>query len=316
MKLLVTMGCDPLVADAGATRSAAIVLIDWTKKEIVRQLSYNSPPESAPPPGHMTFSHGQLVGNRLRVPTATELVTIDLDRWEVEEVITRREFNDVHHVLEREDRLYVCNTGLQAVLELSREGELREVWGTNGKHPWEVYDPGSDYRHVETKPHDVHPNHLVFVGEDLWVTRFNQCDAVLVSDHSKRMRIDVGNPHDGLFDGEHVYFTTTNGHVVACDPETGERVRDIDLYQNDTRRRARAWCRGLAMIDSSLAFVGMTQLRPTKWKNMAHWVLLDGKARLPSRIALYDLDDARLVDEMYFKGRWEGAAIYSILRLP
>ena len=202
------------------------------------------------------------------------------------------------------------------MLELSAAGDLREVWGTNGSHPWQVYDPKADYRGVNTKPHDVHPNHLFLIGQDLWVTRFHQCDAVLVKDHDKRMNVGVGNPHDGYFNGEHVYFTTTNGHLVACDPETGARVRDVDLYENDRRRRERAWCRGLALIDGAHAFVGMTQLRPTKWKNMAHWVLQDGKARLPSRIALYDLDESRLVDEMPFKGRWEGAALYSIFLAP
>ena len=315
MKLLVTMGCDPIADDAGATRRAAVVLIDWDSKQIVRELYYVSPPEHAPPPGHMTFSHGQLDGRRLFVPTATELVSIDLDRWRVESTISRREFNDVHHALDCGERIYVCNTGLQAVCELSPRGDLNAMWGTNGSHPWEEYEPDADYRAVNTKPHAIHPNHLFLIGEDLWVTRFYPCDAVLVRDHARRMKIDVGNPHDGFFDGEHVYFTTTNGHVVACDAETGERVRDVDLYAHDHRRRERAWCRGLALIDRARAFVGMTQLRATKWKNMAHRLLLDGKARLPSRIALYDLDDSRLVDEMHFTGRWEGAAIYSIFRL-
>jgi len=312
MKLLVTLGCDPPAADRGLTETAALVEIDWETRRIVRSLCYRSPPEHAAPPGQMTFAHGQLAGDQLLVTTATELVFIDLERWKVQRTISRSEFNDLHHAVVDGDTLWVCSTGLQAVLGLSGEGELREVHGTNGAHPWERYDPQTDWRRVETKPHSVHPNHLVMVDGDLWVTRFHQRDAVLVRDHERRMRVDVGNPHDGIFERGMVHFTTTVGRLVACDPKTGERVRDIDLYAHDTRRRERAWCRGLALLDDDLAFVGMTQLRPTRWKNMAHWVLQDGKARLPSRIALYDLGAQRLVDEMPLEGRWSGASIYSI----
>jgi hypothetical protein len=296
--------------------AGGLLLIDWDAKKVVRELTYVSPEAHRPPPGHMLFTHGQLEDGRLVVTTATEVLFVDVERWRVEAVLSVPIFNDLHHAIVVGEHLYVCNTGLQAVHRMTLGGEVLETSSASERPTWEVYDPNAEYRHTSTKPHPVHPNYLFVASGRVWVTRFAQKDAVEAGNVENRLAVEVGNPHDGVPVGDLVYFTTTNGFVVVVEPATGETVRRVDLNALDSRNCQLGWCRGIAPLDGRRALVGFSAFRPTRWKNMAHWVLSDGKYRLPSRIALYDLEAGHLLDEMTFRGKWEGASLFSILRLP
>ena len=62
--------------------------------------------------------------------------------------------------------------------------------------------------------------------------------------------------------------------------------------------------------------VGFSMFHRTRHKEFVYWVLNDGKRRLPSRLALYDLEENRLIEEMAFRGPFDGLAIYSVFLLP
>jgi hypothetical protein len=316
LRLLVTIGRQIPSAKHWGYEAGALLLVDWDAKEIVRELTYVSPEERRAPEGHMLFVHGHLTAGRLVVPTSTEVLFVDLERWQVANAVSLPIFNDLHHAIVVDDSLYVCNTGLQAVHRMTLAGEVSETFSASDCPTWDVYDPSADYRRTSTKPHCVHPNYLFVAAGAIWVTRFEQRDAAQIGNLQKRLPVEVGNPHDGVPAGDLVYFTTTNGFVVCIDPATGDTVRRVDLNAVDSRNCQLGWCRGIEPIDSRRALVGFSSFRPTRWKNMAHWVLDDGKYTLPSRIALYDLEAGRLLDEMTFRGEWEGASIYSILRHP
>jgi hypothetical protein len=296
--------------------TAALAIVNWEEKRIERDLTYVSPPAVRAHSGHMLFSCGCLQGRELLVPTATEVLRIDLDAWKIRQAISLPHFNDLHHVLKVGEHVYVCNTGLQAVQVLTAEGRLLETVGTDDKATWSVYDPDQDYRGLKTSPHAVHPNHLFLVGDEVWVTRAVQKDAVALRDHERRLPIDVGTPHDGVVRNGVVYFTTTNGHLVGVDPRTQRRVREVDLNALDRRGQLLGWCRGLCFLDDDRVVVGFGQFRRTKYKQFAHWILNDGKVALPSRLALYDLKKSALVDELPFVGPHEGLALYSIFPWP
>ena len=137
-----------------------------------------------------------------------------------------------------------------------------------------------------------------------------------LTDHRRRFNIEVGLPHDGNYWNGAFYFTTTNGHVVGIDPATGQRISDADFNAIDKRHQQLGWCRGLRHIDDDHAIVGFGQFRRTKYKQLAHWILDDGKAALPSRLALYNLRQPKLLEEMTFSGRYDGLAIFSIFPWP
>jgi hypothetical protein len=316
MKLLVTMGhhtCDG--EESFLFNKGGVLLIDWDRKKILKELIYVSPPGQQAMRGRMLFHSGQLIGSRLVVATSSEVVYVDVDAWKVEKVITHPWFNDLHHAILAGEHLYVCNTGLQAVHKMTPDGEMLETWSVTDRDVWETYDPAVDYRPLNTKPHDAHPNHLFFLNGKLWATRCQMRDAVQVHDRSRRMNIQVGLPHDGNPTKDLVYFTTINGYIMGMCPDTGEAGKAIDLNSLDPARGQLGWCRGVRHIGEDTAFVGFSQFRPSKHKDFVHWILRDGKALLPSRIALYDLKTPRLIEEMPLSGKLEGAALYSIFAL-
>lgn len=324
MKLLVTIGYHSQASGrAGHYDKAAVLLVDWATRSIVKELQYVSPPGQHPPEGYMRFTHAHLSGSELLVTTATEILVIDVEAWRINRVLSHRHFNDLHHVIRAGDCLYACNTGLQAVHRLTAEGEILGTYPTNGHITWDVYDPRLDYRAISTKPHEIHPNYLFEIDGEIWVTRFHKCDAARLSDVSDTIPLEVGNPHDGVVAGDRIWFTTTNGHVVSADASSRRAadVFDLNEFKNgDERVRARSpllgWCRGVLPVDEDHALVGFSQFRYTRHREFARWLVGRQETVLPSRIALYALREGRLVAEMPFVDELAGAAIFSILPLP
>jgi len=316
MKLLVTIGFHTCQGEETFDfKTAGILLIDWTAKKVLKEFEYVSPPENTAMPGRMLFHSGQLNGSQLVVTTSSEVVFFNTDTWKIDKVITHKWFNDLHHAVIRGNDLFVCNTGLQAVHRMSLDGEMLDTWSVVDKPVWDTYDPEVDYRPLDTKPHEAHPNHLYFVDDELWVTRCQLQDTVKVQDIHCRTNIAVGRPHDGNPVGDLVWFTTINGNLMGMNVKTGIADRPIDLNTIDTNRGQLGWCRGVRHIDDDTALVAFSQFRPSKHKDFIHWIMGDGKNRLPSRISLFDLKNRRMVEEMPFKGKLEGAAIYSIFVL-
>jgi hypothetical protein len=194
--------------------------------------------------------------------------------------------------------LVIANTGLDMVVEVSRDGELVRTWHVLGHDPWALFSPQVDYRKVATtKPHKAHPNHVFDLDGREWVTRFNQCDAVCL-DTGDRIPIDIQRPHDGTpLDGK-VYFTTVDGHVVVVDQETRSTDAIVDLNP-ERKRSVMGWCRGLALVGRDLGWLGFSRIRHTKFAENVSWIKNGFKQRRrPTHIALYDLASGNRLREI------------------
>ena len=74
-------------------------------------------------------------------------------------VISHPCFNDLHHVtVGPQDTLFVAVTGLDAVAEVTLDGELIRLTSTvEGVDVWDRFSPDVDYRRcASTKPHASH----------------------------------------------------------------------------------------------------------------------------------------------------------------
>lgn len=65
-----------------------------------------------------------------------------------------------------------------------------------------------------------HPNHVFELDGEVWVTRFEQRDAICLTTSSPRTDIAAQRSHDGYLFGDRVYFTTVDGHVVIANRKT------------------------------------------------------------------------------------------------
>jgi len=208
-------------------------------------------------------------------------------------------------------------TGLDMVVELSMEGEILREWDVLGEPLWTRFSREVDYRLVPTtKPHRSHPNHVFQIGEEIFVTRLHQRDAISLSDPLRRIEIAVQRPHDGLPAGDSVYFTTVDGHVVIADQKSLKVKKVVDLTRiNGSEDQVLGWCRGLLPIDERFVWVGFTYVRPTKFKENLAWIKNGMVKRKPSHMALYDFERETCVQEIPLEPHGIGV-VYSMFHVP
>lgn len=83
----------------------------------------------------------------------------------------------------------MVNTGLDMVVRVTPEGRVLEEWDVLLEPAWQRFSRDIDYRKiVSTKPHRSHPNFVFELGDEVWVTRFEQRDAICLTAPQKRRR--------------------------------------------------------------------------------------------------------------------------------
>jgi hypothetical protein len=158
-----------------------------------------------------------------------------------------------------------------------------------------------------TKPHPSHPNSVFQLGQDVWVTRLSQKDAVCLTTPGMRINIDVQRPHDGLVFGGRIYFTTVDGRIVIASRQSLAIEQIIDLNEiHQNRHQAEVllgWCRGILPLDERRVWVGFTRVRKTKFTENVMWIKHAFKEReRPTHIALYDIEEKRCLQEIDLEG--------------
>ncbi len=269
-------------------------------KEIV---SHQTPPDARPEDEFsIVFKSSWIEDGILYACTQTEVLLYDLASGVEQQRITLPSFNDVHHVRpSRNGGLWVVSTGLDLLIEISRSGEVLKEFSAVETPTWERFDRATDYRKIaSTKPHEAHPNFVFEHGEDVWLTRFEQKDAICVTSPGRRIDIAVERPHDGVVVGDSVYFTTVDGHLVIADLLTDTVTDVVDIQAFSDAEGALGWMRGLTVLDEGHVLLGFSTLRVTKFRENIRWVKkragqLENDVVLPTHIARYDIPNRRLI---------------------
>lgn len=286
--------------------AALILRLDTSAETVSVEVEYKSPPEArASEESSHVFKSATLVGNKLHVCTSTEVLIFEVPGFKRIGYVSLPCFNDIHHVMPtRDGHLAVANTGLDMVVKFTPHGQVTAEWNVLGGDPWSRFSRDVDYRKVEsTKPHQSHPNGVFQLGEELWVTRLMQKDAVCLTSPGRRINIEVQKPHDGLVRGDRIYFTTVDGRVVVGNCRTLKIDQIADLNEihrvNHQYEGVLGWCRGVLPIDERRVWVGFTRVRKTKFTENVLWIKHAFKEKeRPTHIALYDIVEGRCLQEI------------------
>jgi hypothetical protein len=288
-----------------SSQKGVIVRVNTEQKTSQALVEYVSPPQvcAADLPA-VSFKSAFLADNKLYACTSTEVLVYETPGFRLLHYISLPRFNDVHHVYPtREGTLLVAVTGLDMVVELTHSGEFVREWNVLGENPWQRFSPEIDYRIVaSTKPHHSHPNHVFQLDDEIWVTRFEQRDAISLTRPGRRIDISIQRPHDGFLFGDFVYFTTVDGHIVLANRKTLQIEKTFDLTRmGGAPDQILGWCRGLLPVDEHLLWVGFTRVRPTKFRENLAWIKSGGsyeQTRKPTHLGLYDLARGVCIDEI------------------
>lgn len=271
---------------------------------------------------NLEFTAGHVEGDKLWLATDTEVMQYSYPELRLLKKASLPAFQNIHHVRAFDDYIAVVSTGLD-MLVLLDPNSLKPVEYLNveGKDPWHRFSPEVDYRKVHsTRPHEGHPNFVFTLGDELWVTRCTQEDAVCLRDMSKL--IDIAPPkeisvHDGHVVNGKIYFTTVDGFIVIADASTQKVIDEFDINPFEDRPGAKGWCRGIH-LDGDVIYVGFSRLRRTKNKTKIAWVkgIFDNRpTQANAVVAAYDLKRRHKLKEWVLPDNTIDA-IYSLLPEP
>lgn len=279
-------------------------------------MEYVSPPATCAEGGGILFKSSSIQDNKLFVCTETEVCIYEIPKFEKIGYISLPCFNDVHHVKPTpEGNLLIANTGLDMVLEVTHQGKILREWNVLGEEPWSLFSKEVDYRKVaSTKPHKSHPNHVFQINQDVWVTRFEQRDAICLTNSNQRIEIGIERPHDGIVDDKEIYFTTIDGHVVIVDRDKLKIKEIVNLNEINPTEGLLGWCRSI-MINERKGWVGFSRIRQTKLKENLSWIKKGFKKVEPTKISYYDFEKKEFIREINLED-WGVNAVFSILADP
>lgn len=246
------------------------------------------------------FKAGTLRDGVLYVCTQTEVILYNYPSLTERAYISLPCFNDLHHVSPTSrGTILVAVTGLDMAVEIDEKGKILREWPALEKSVWERFSRDVDYRKVPTtKPHYSHPNYIFEADGQVWLTRFEQRDAVCLTEPNRKVQFTAGRVHDGTpWQGKN-YFTSVDGHVFIADMARGVVEQHIDLNTSNDSGKVLGWCRGILPLPNNLAIIGFTRIRPTKIQENVAWVrrqLNVGQEFQPTNISLYDLSVPKLI---------------------
>lgn len=275
--------------------------VDFASKKIVRKLEMDRDEMDFTVDGYATnFTVPSRCDDTLYVPSHGCVYEIGLNDFSLQGQITNPLFNDLHQYIVKDDVHYAVSTGIDHVVVLDENHEAKEL------HPVHVglpdLDEDVDYRLVNTKPHQSHPNYLFWNDDEPWVTRAKQHDCVSLNDLENGLPLADVMVHDGVcFEGLH-YFTSVKGQIIVADLNHRKVIEVINLIHKNWHLLA-GWCRGLYVTDD-FYYVGYSVFRRTRYVENLQWVkamLAGNEPPRPTRIEKIDRATHKVVDQFVFE---------------
>lgn len=286
-------------------------------------LEYQSRPGTCADDDPILFKSATCANGRLYCCTQTEIVIYRMQGSLLveENHISLPIFNDVHHVVPTaDDTLLVAVSGLELVVEIDTDGNVVREWDVlgdvlgDGLGTWDRFDPSIDYRMgVNLKPHRAHPNHIVIVDGEPFVTRFEQRDVISLRDPSRRVEPLGERLHDGVLDDVRLWFTSVDGRVIAADRDSLEVVDRVELASFSRDDSLLGWCRGLRFQDDAM-WVGFSRIRATQFRQTLSWIRNRGVPQSPTRVARYERGTGRCTAEIDLEPHGLNA-VFSVIAL-
>jgi len=187
----------------------------------------------------------------------THLHYFNIKKWEYEKSFTQQTFNDLHYLHIVKNKLYVVNTGIDAI-EIFRnplEPTFRRrifLFDASKQFEKRKVDLRRKYNDkLKVKPHVAHPNCLCSNGKDIFVTCFGKSNTI---NTGQVVDLNNGGPilssnydcHDGLFYNNALYFTWTRQAKVLQVPEfsTAQLPTTPRVF---IKLKRSGWWRGMAI---------------------------------------------------------------------
>ena len=117
--------------------SGLVLKVDTVSEQVTVCYEHTSKEGTCLPNDPVLFKSGSRNGDEIYLCSQTEVMVFDLPSFDLKTHISLPFFNDVHHVIAGEDdSLIVANTGLEMVVNLSRDGDILNAWNVLAEDAW------------------------------------------------------------------------------------------------------------------------------------------------------------------------------------
>lgn len=236
------------------------------------------------------FTAGCRYENAYLLPTPSEVLAWDPAKQEVLYRVTHPLMNDVHSVSCFQEQLLITSTGLDALLryDLRNNEWLSPIYLGQGTLSERVNELGcSDFRKLHsTGAHHIHPNFVTVLQDRYWVT-CGQTGSIWSPSYGF---VNLVNTviHDGVLYGNDLVYSTIDGRLLFCNPDTGELRKTVtpEIEERDVYNLG--WCRGLHFTEDQ-CFLGFSSSRPSTRQGVFQNTKLE--RLLPTHIAVINTCD-------------------------
>lgn len=238
-----------------------VILYDPNKNTIVKQYVHTREWK------RNGWRGGALYGDYLIATDWTDLHYFNYKTWKYERSFTKNTFNDLHYLRIYQDKLYVVNTGLDAievfsnpmnpvfediVLLFTLKCKKSKIFANRD------IDLDRNWNQLyKTKPHSCHPNCIEFAGKRTLVTCFRKGEAdntgeIVVIETGRRLFRNCYDCHDGQIYNGNFYTTRTKHGSILVYNNILERNFPIPSPDKTYSIGGRGWWRGMIIHDDIL----------------------------------------------------------------
>jgi len=203
---------------------------------------------------------GKLYGDYLIATDWTDLHYFNVKEWKYEKSFQKRSFNDLHYVEICDDKLYIVNTGIDAIeiFKNPMEPEFERIEFVFKKNPRIFEDRKIDLRKaynkfLKIKPHVCHPNCISFDKKRIFVTcfgknqKFNSGEVIDLNTGKKLFKRNF-DCHDGIYHNNDFYLTNTRNSKILIFKD----LYNTKIPTNPTTHikiKRKGWWRGMIVTD-------------------------------------------------------------------
>lgn len=195
-----------------------------------------------------------------------DLHYFNIKTWKYEKTFKKKTFNDLHYVEAHNNKLYVVNTGLDAIeifknpmdpnfekliflFEMNRKIFKNRQIDRNGRYNDKL----------KIKPHSAHPNCIAFNKGRIFVNCFGKeqrhgTGEVIDLKTGKHVLKRLVDCHDGIFYKDDFYLTRTRFSTILKIKNLADRKLPITKPDESFKIGKKGWWRGMVIHDD-IAYV-------------------------------------------------------------
>lgn len=282
-----------------------VILYDPIKNEIIKQYVHTREWK------RNGWRGGVIYGDYLIATDWTHLHYFNYKTWEYEKSFTKNTFNDLHYLKINNNKLYVVNTGIDAIeiFNTPMDPVFEDIYfifklGKQSRRVFEQRDIDLERKYnvlYKIKPHSCHPNCIEFAGRRTLVTCFrkaerNNTGEIIVLETGKRMFKHCYDCHDGQIYKDDFYTTRTKLGTILVYNDIVHRNFPIASPDKTYNLAGRGWWRGMLIVNEKLYVFASDGYR--KRKRCARMCILDLKTG-KMEIKIVPIGDGIFWDTIY-----------------